>query len=222
MRKMLILVALSIWLYANDLNALIIQATRTLDNFMVLPEEQIPPRLLSRAQAVVIVPNMIRGGFIAGARYGKGLLFVKTRDNWSDPLFIKMYGASLGWQIGLESIEVVLVFLQKVTALKILQNGALTLAADASLAVGPIGRASMVGAASRLKAQIYSYSRSSGIFVGIALAGTKLQIDFVSNQKFYGCDVHDLFYILEHKCNVHNQFLNILKYKLQRYTSWIT
>ncbi len=219
MKKIFLIVALSISIFASDLDALIIKASKTLDSFMAIPEEQIPPRLLGKAQAIAIVPNMIRGGFIAGARYGKGLLFIKMDDGWSDPVFIKMYGASLGWQIGLESIDVVLVFLDKKVAYKLLQSG-LTLAADASLAVGPVGRSSMVGAASKLKAQVYSYSRSMGAFVGVALAGSTLEIDFDANQQFYKCDPQKIYLILEHRCNVRNQFLDILRQKLIEYTSW--
>ena len=220
MKKLFIAIFLPIYLFASELDTLIIEATKILDSFMALPEEQIPPKLLQKAQAIVIVPHMIRGGFIAGARYGKGLLFVKIKDKWSDPLFVKMYGASLGWQIGLESIEVVLVFVNRATALKVLQNGGLTLAADASLAVGPVGRQSLVGTTStQLKAQIYSYSRSQGVFVGVALAGTLVQVDFEANQEFYKCEPQKLYLILEHKCSVSNQFLDILKQKLISYTS---
>lgn len=219
MKKVFLIVLLSFSIFASELDSLIIKASKALDSFMAIPEEQIPPKLLRRAEAIAIIPNVIRGGFIAGARYGKGLLFIKLKNGWSDPVFIKMYGASLGWQIGLESIDVVLVFVDKDVARSILESG-LTLAADASLAVGPVGRSSMVGAASKLQAQVYSYSRSMGAFVGVALAGSTLEIDFDANQQFYKCDPQKIYLILERRCNVRNQFLEILRQKLIEYTSW--
>ncbi len=218
MKKLLALFFFTAFVWSSE-DSILINAANTLDRFMAIPEERIPPKLLSRAQAIAIIPNLIRAGFVAGARYGKGVLFFKQKDNWSDPIFIKMYGASLGWQIGLESIDVILVFVDRSAASKVLQNG-ITLAADTSIAVGPVGRAGMVGAATKFKAQIYSYSRSMGAYIGVALAGSTLEIDYDANQRFYGCDPQKIYSIINGECNKKSEFVRILKNKLREYSSW--
>ncbi len=214
MKKILALFLCLVIGWASE-QSLLIKAANTLDRFMAIPEEQIPPRLLSQAKAIAIIPDLIRAGFIAGARYGKGVLFIREKGGWSDPIFIKMYGASLGWQIGLESIDVVLVFVDRSAAMDLLQHG-ITLAADASIAVGPIGRTGLVG----VKAQIYSYSRSMGAFIGVALAGANLEVDYNANVRFYGCEPLDIRRILRGNCHKKSDILRILKAKLQEYTSW--
>ncbi len=218
MKKFFMLFLFSLTLFASP-NEILIDAVNTLDRFMALPEEKIPLKYLKKAQAIAIIPNLIRGGFIAGARYGKGILVFKKKGGWSDPVFIKLYGASLGWQIGLESIDVILIFVDRKSALKVLQNK-VTLAADISIAAGPVGRAGMVGSVTKPKAQVYSYSRSMGAYVGVALAGSSLEVDFEENQKFYGCDPQKLYKIIDGKCNVQNEFLKVLHQKLREYTEW--
>ncbi|MRI58376.1 MAG: hypothetical protein C6H99_02605 [Epsilonproteobacteria bacterium] len=187
---------------------------------MALPEERIPPKLFKKAGAIAIIPNLVRGGFIVGARYGKGVLLIKNGKEWSDPIFIKIYGGSLGWQIGLEAIDVVLVFADKKSALELLE-GKVTLGADLSVAVGPVGRAGQAATDIDFKAKIYSYSRSMGAFAGIALAGAVLEVDYDANMRFYGCDPSKVYLIINGTCkHKNNQFLKVLKRKLNEYSSW--
>ena len=216
MKKLWIFLFLAIFSFA-DVDSIIIKSASALDRFMALSEEEIPPKLLRKAKAIAIIPDLIRGGFIAGARFGKGVLLVRMPQGWSDPIFIKLYGASLGWQIGLESIDVVLIFTDMKSVQKLL-NGTLTLAADASLAVGPVGRAASVG--TDFHAQILSYSRSMGAYVGVALAGAQLTIDYDLMQRVYRCDPMQVYRILHNRCRYNSQFVQILKQKLQRYSSW--
>ncbi len=216
MKKFALLVLLFCFSFAN-VDSIVIKSASALDRFMAIPEEQIPPKLLRQAKAIAIIPDLIRGGFIAGARYGKGVLLIRTQDGWSDPIFIKLYGASIGWQIGLESIDVVLIFTDMASVQKLL-NGTLTLAADASLAVGPVGRAASVG--TDFSAQILSYSRSMGAYVGVALAGAKLEVDFDKMAQAYRCDPTKIYLILQGKCRHNNQYVQILKDKINRYSAW--
>ncbi|WP_041354004.1 lipid-binding SYLF domain-containing protein [Nitratiruptor sp. SB155-2] len=218
MRKFALLFLLGIYIIANE-NGTLIAAVNALDRFMALPEERIPPKLLRRAAAIAIVPNLIRGGFVVGARFGKGVLLVKNRNGWSDPVFIKLYGGSLGWQIGLENIDVILIFKNRQNALRLLSNS-LTLGGDLSIALGPVGRAGQKATDLGFRAQILSYSRSMGAFAGLALAGSRLEVDYEANAHFYHCDPYKIYQIIQGKCHVTNTYVQVLKEKLREYASW--
>lgn len=151
-----------------------------------IPERGIPPVLLRNATGVAIIPNVIRAGFVLGGRYGTGILVVRDKEgNWSNPSFISIAGGSIGWQIGVEAIDIVLVFKNERSINRIL-TGKFTLGADASIAAGPVGREAQAATDLQLKSEIYSYSRSRGLFAGLALAGAVLQVDDEANEKFYG------------------------------------
>ncbi len=218
MKKLWMFLCLMTIACANE-NTLLIKAVNALDRFMALPEERIPPKFIKNAGAIAIIPDMIKGGMIVGARYGKGVLFIRKGGDWSDPIFIRMYGGSLGWQIGLESIDVVLIFEDSKSALELL-NTKLTLGADLSIAVGPVGREGQASVDSGFKAKIYSYSRSMGVYAGIAFAGAILEIDYDANQRFYHCDPSKLYLIVNGKCHKNNEFLRVLKRKLREYSKW--
>ena len=161
-------------------------ATDILDQLSRIPEKSIPPNLLSRAYAVAVVPNVVRAAFGLGARRGKGIIVVRQDDNsWSNPAFITLTGGSVGWQIGAESTDVILVFKTR-KGVDGLANGKLTLGANASVAAGPVGRHTSVATDIEFKAEVYSYSRSRGLFAGIALEGAGLTMDRKSNASFYG------------------------------------
>lgn len=156
-----------------------------LDQFLRIPEQNIPAALLSRAYAVAVVPNVVRIGFGLGARRGKGILTVRQDDNsWSNPAFIALTGGSFGFQAGVQSTDVILVFKTR-RGVDNIANGKLTLGADASIAAGPVGR-SVEGATDiRFQAEIVSYSRARGIFAGVALAGSGVTMDRKANVAFY-------------------------------------
>ncbi len=219
MKKLLLFFCFALLTLHADENSLLIKAVNTLDRFMALPEERIPPKFLRQAGAIAIIPDLVRGGLILGARYGKGILMVRRNGSWSDPIFIKMYGGSLGWQIGLESIDVVLIFKDAKSALELLKH-TITLGADLSVAVGPVGRAAGAATDIELKAKIYTYSRSMGAYAGIAFAGAKLEVDYEANQHFYHCDPTKLYLILQGRCHKENPYLKVLKQKLQEYSKW--
>ncbi|MBJ6723230.1 lipid-binding SYLF domain-containing protein [Geomesophilobacter sediminis] len=151
-----------------------------------IPEKGVPPVLLQNAQGIMIIPGVIKVGFVVGGRYGTGILTVRDeKGTWSNPVFVKIAGGSLGWQIGAQSTDLILVFKTKKSVDGILK-GKLTLGADASVAAGPVGRSAEGATDLTLKAEIYSYSRSRGLFAGIALDGAALMIDDDANAAFYG------------------------------------
>ncbi|HSD69030.1 MAG TPA: lipid-binding SYLF domain-containing protein, partial [Woeseiaceae bacterium] len=115
-------------------------ATDVLDQLLRIPEQSIPPALLARAYAVAVVPNVVKAGFGLGFRHGKGILVLRNADNsWSNPAFISLTGGSLGFQIGANSTDIILVFKTR-KGVENISNGKFTLGADAAVAAGPVGR----------------------------------------------------------------------------------
>ena len=161
-------------------------AADVLDQLSRIPEKAIPPNLLSRAYAIAVVPNVVRAAFGLGARRGKGIIVVRQDDNsWTNPAFITLTGGSVGWQVGAESADVILVFKTR-KGVDGIANGKLTLGANASVAAGPVGRHTGVATDIEFKAEVYSYSRSRGLFAGIALEGAGITMDRKANAAFYG------------------------------------
>lgn len=164
-------------------------AVRVLNDIMQAPDKSIPRDLLRDARAIAVIPDMIKAGFIFGGRRGEGLISLKTRDGtWSNPSFITMTGGSVGFQAGVSSTDVVLVFRTQ-RGVDSIMRGTFTLGADASAAAGPVGRTASAATNGQLKAEIYSYSRSRGLFAGVALDGSALRIDYDANEAVYGAGV---------------------------------
>ena len=161
-------------------------AADVLDQLLRIPERSIPPALLSRAYAVAVIPNVVKVGFGIGARRGRGILVVRQDDNsWSNPAFITMTGGSIGWQVGAQSTDVILVFRTR-KGVESIANGKFTLGADASVAAGPVGRHTSVATDIRFQAEVVSYSRSRGLFAGVAFEGAGVTMDRKANAAFYG------------------------------------
>lgn len=158
-----------------------------LSDLAAAPEKRIPPALLREASAVIIAPDIVKAGFIVGARRGHGVLLVRQKGGWSDPVFVTITGGSVGWQAGIQSTDLFLVIRNRKSLDRILEgNGKLTLGAEASVAAGPIGREASAATDAQLKAEILSYSRSRGLFGGIALDGDAIVVDRIMNDRFYG------------------------------------
>ncbi|MET0533515.1 MAG: lipid-binding SYLF domain-containing protein, partial [Steroidobacter sp.] len=135
--------------------------------------------------AVAVIPSVIKVGLGIGGRRGKGVLVIrKDTGAWSNPIFVNLTGGSFGFQVGVQSADVVLVFTSK-QSIEGIVGGKVTLGADASVAAGPIGRQSSAATDIGLTAQVYSYSRASGLFAGVALDGSAITIDTASNEGFY-------------------------------------
>ena len=147
----------------------------------------IPPAMLTAAEGVAIFPNMIKGGFIFGVNYGRGVLLVRRPDRtWSAPVMVTMGGGSVGFQAGVQAADIVLVFATPRSLQGILNGQKVTLGADASIAAGPVGRTANAGTDARLGAEIYSYARSRGLFLGVSLGGSDISVDNNANAQLYG------------------------------------
>jgi len=163
----------------------ITDATAVLTAFSEM-KETIPSELLQVTQGIIIVPKLINAGFVVGGKRGKGIAMVKKSDgSWSNPVFVTITGGSVGAQIGVQSVDLVLIF-KSSKSLTDIKNSSFTLGGDLSVAAGPVGRSSTASTDYKLEAEVYSYSRSKGLFAGITLNGASLAIDAPSNTKFYG------------------------------------
>ena len=161
-------------------------AVRVLNEIMQAPDKAVPRDLMQSAHAIAVIPDVIKAGFVVGGRRGEGLISVKSPDGtWSNPSFIALTGGSVGFQAGVSSTDVVLVFRTQ-RGVDSIVHGKFTLGADASAAAGPVGRTAQASTDAQLKAEIFSYSRSRGLFAGVALDGSVLSIDNKSNQAVYG------------------------------------
>lgn len=161
-------------------------AVRVLAEIQEIPEQGIPDKLLDEGRAVIVIPDTIKAGLVIGGRRGHGLMSVRMPNGaWSNPVFIKLTGGSIGFQAGVQSSDVVLVF-RNDRSLDNLVNGKFTLGADAGVAAGPVGRNAAAATDGQLKAEIWSWSRARGLFAGVALDGAVLQIDDAANLDAYG------------------------------------
>jgi lipid-binding SYLF domain-containing protein len=174
---------------ANEENGRAENAVRVLNEIMSAPDRRVPDALLSKAEAIAVIPDVVKAGFVVGGRHGKGLIAVRAADGtWSNPSFVSISGASIGLQAGVQSADVVLVFRTR-RGVDSVVNGKFTLGADAAVAAGPVGRNANASTDAQLKAEIYSYSRARGLFAGVALDGAVLGIDNDANQATYGDNV---------------------------------
>jgi len=169
-------------------------ATTVMSEIMGVKEGGIPNELMS--EAIAVFPHLVKGAFIVGGEYGKGVVS-RRMDNgrWSTPAFIKIGGGSFGFQIGGEATDLVLVFTSK-DGFKGLLNGKVKLGADAAVAAGPVGRDASVGTDVLLKSPVLAYSRSKGLFAGIALDGAVVSINDSANARVYGKEItaEDILY----------------------------
>jgi lipid-binding SYLF domain-containing protein len=160
-------------------------ATAVLQEIMAIPARQIPNSLLRDAHGVAIIPNVVKGGFVVGVRFGRGVMLTRGDNGaWQPPVFISLTGGSVGWQAGLQATDVVLVFRTR-RSIDGLMNNKLTLGVNASAAAGPVGRNASAATDLSLGAEILSYSRSRGLFAGAALDGSVIQIDHATGASFY-------------------------------------
>ena len=170
-------------------------AIDVLRTFTEIPEQAIPEEILRDAYGVAILPGVIKIGFTIGGRFGRGVLMVRKEDgSWSNPAFISLGGGSLGLQIGAQSTDILLVFRDQ-RSIDNIYNGKLTIGGDASAAAGPVGRNASAATDERLGAEIYSYSRSRGLFAGIALDGAWIAMDQKGNDEYYnnGMTAEEIF-----------------------------
>lgn len=162
------------------------ESLKVFESFTDLSEQSVPTWMLERAYGIVVVPQVIKGAVFFGGRGGRGVMAVRNPDgSWSDPVFVTLAGGSWGFQFGVQSSDVVLVLMSR-ESVEGISGGKVTLGADASVAAGPLGRSASANTDATLKAQVLSYSRSEGLFFGVALDGSVISVDDKANASAYG------------------------------------
>ena len=150
-----------------------------------LKDEGIPESILAKAQGIAIIPGVVKAAYGIGGEFGRGVLLVQEKGTWSNPSFIKLAGGSLGWQIGIQRSDLILVFKTK-KSIDHIAEGKITMGADAGVAAGPVGRGAQANTDLEMKAEIFAYSKAKGLFIGISVKGAAIQIDADANRKLYG------------------------------------
>lgn len=165
--------------------ALVDTSSQIMDEVMSITGKSIPKWILQEAQGIAIVPGMLKGGFIVGVRHGRGVMVVREESGkWKLPIFIRITGGSIGWQAGVQSTDYILVFKTK-NSVNNIMKGKFTIGGDLAAAAGPIGREATAATDTSLKAEIYSYSRSRGLFAGASLDGSAVSIDQDATSQYY-------------------------------------
>lgn len=170
---------------SNQLRVRSQKAARVLEEVVNIRDRSIPISLLESATCIATFPDVLRIGFVFGARYGKGLVSCRTASGWSRPSYLQIRGGSWGYQFGIEKVDLVLVFQAQNAAYRISQEK-LTVGVDATFAVGPIGREARAGTDFRANSEVYGYSRSRGLFAGLAIGGSVIKVDDTDNASVYG------------------------------------
>jgi SH3 domain-containing YSC84-like protein 1 len=160
-------------------------AADVLDDIQAAPDKGIPQEVLGSAECVAVVPSMLKGGFIVGAKYGRGLASCRTAKGWSAPAFFMLTGGSFGFQIGGQAVDLVMLIMNK-DGMKHLLSSEFALGADASVAAGPVGRHAEGNTDWKLRAEVLTYSRARGLFAGVSLNGAVVKQDKDSTREFYG------------------------------------
>ncbi len=160
-------------------------ATTVLHEIMGMPDKGIPEEVLEHAKCVAVIPHMVKGGFVFGAKGGKGVATCRTAEGWSAPAFITISGGSWGLQIGIEAVDVVLIIQNEKGMQKLLSSN-FQVGADASAAAGPVGRHAEAGTDWKMDTEILTYSRAKGVFAGLTLEGASIRQDSDSRHAIYG------------------------------------
>jgi len=160
-------------------------AAEVLNEIQGTPDKGIPGEVLGSAECVAVVPSMLKGGFIVGAKYGRGLASCRTPKGWSAPAFFVVTGGSIGFQIGGQAVDLVMLIMNN-DGMKHLLSSKFALGADASVAAGPVGRHAEGNTDWKMRAQVLTYSRARGIFAGVSLNGAVVKQDKDSTREFYG------------------------------------
>lgn len=164
---------------------LVVQASSVFDEMLAIPANGIPHSMLAGAEAVAVIPGVVKGGFIVGARFGRGVVIAKDAQGvWHTPMFLTITGGNIGWQAGVQATDLVLVYRSR-RSIDSLMAGKLTIGADAAAAAGPVGREASAATDTSFTAEIYTYSRSRGLFAGVALDGSVLKIDHAATDAYY-------------------------------------
>ncbi len=163
----------------------ITNATEVFNEVMGIPEKSIPVELLERAECIVIVPSMKKGGFVVGGHYGRGVVSCRNGGRWSPPSMLTVGGGSFGFQIGGQAIDLIMLIMNA-KGRQFLFKDKFTVGGDASAAAGPVGRAASAETNAAMRAEILTYSRARGLFAGITVKGAMVKPDVDGNRDLYG------------------------------------
>lgn len=165
------------------------KAAEVMHEMMTGEDRGIPSALLEKAQGIAVLPQVIKGAFVVGGKFGKGLVTTRNADGtWSRPIYVELGGVSYGFQAGVEATDLILVFIER-DGVESLLDDAVKLGADVSITAGPVGRTAEASTNLTLDSAIYAYSRSKGVFAGASLDGAVLDVDKSANEAVYGPDV---------------------------------
>lgn len=158
-----------------------------LHSIMNTPDKGIPEEVVKDAKCIVVVPNLVKGGFIVGGEHGRGIASCRTSDGWSAPAFVSIGGGSWGLQIGVEGVDLVMVVMND-KGLQHLLSSKFQISGDASASAGPVGRHASAGTDWTMNTEVLTYSRSHGAFAGVTLNGAVVEQDADSTRAIYGRD----------------------------------
>ena len=160
-------------------------AADVLNDIQSAPDSGIPQEILGSADCVAVVPSMLKGGFIVGGKYGRGLASCRTPKGWSSPTFFMVTGGSVGFQIGGQAVDLVMLIMNK-NGMQHLLSSKFALGADASVAAGPVGRHAEGNTDWKMRSEVLTYSRARGVFAGVSLNGAVVKQDKDTTREFYG------------------------------------
>ena len=169
----------------EDSTARLQAAGGVLHEIMAAPDKGIPEEVLNGAKCIAVVPNMGKGGFIVGGEHGRGVVTCRTAHGWSAPAFISIGGGNFGFQAGAQSVDLVMLFMND-KGVQGLLSSKFELSGEASAAAGPVGRHASAGTDWKMNTEALSYSRTKGLFAGVAVDGAKIQQDNDSTVAIYG------------------------------------
>jgi len=209
------------WAQSNQADR-VREAAAVLDEIMAAPDKAVPQSVLDNAEAIAVFPSTLKAGLLIGGQRGRGIISVRDRSHlhWSPPAFLTLTGGSIGPQIGGQAVDVVLVVMNRRGLENLLQNQ-FKIGGEASAAAGPVGRDAEASTDIQLRAQIFSYSRSRGLFAGISLKGSAIRQDQDSNQTFYGNRLRTRDIVLDGKAPPPQSGVDVARWQsaLEKYAS---
>lgn len=186
-------------------------SSKVLSEVQEMPDQSIPEKLMKECAAIAIFPSTISAGFGIGGKYGQGIIIVRNNNNWSAPAVFDLMGASLGFQIGGQATDIVLLIMNK-DSVDSLLSGKLKLGADAAVSAGPVGRNAEASTDIQFKGGILSYSRSRGLFAGIKLEGAVINQHWDANKELYGKGVSAKEVLIEEKVQAPESSKELIKF----------
>jgi lipid-binding SYLF domain-containing protein len=161
------------------------KSVEVLQSIMSTPDKGIPEDVLNGAKCIVVVPNLLKGGFIFGGKHGRGVASCRTPEGWSAPAFVSIGGGSWGLQIGVEGVDLIMLVMNE-KGLQHLLSSKFELTGEGSVAAGPVGRQTSAGTDILMNTEVLTYARSKGIFAGLTLEGAVVEQDNDSTRAIYG------------------------------------